>query len=69
MIDLPARVVLVETDGRTHVAARVGRGPLLTSEGCNLDDSTAERELKETTHSELAGRTLCQRCAIPALDS
>ena len=69
MLVLPVRVLLIDNEGKSHIAARVGRGPLLTAEGCNLDDSSHELELKEATLSQLEDVSdPCHRCCSPALE-
>lgn len=69
---LEARGVIVATGRTAHVGARVGRGPLLTSEACNLQaDETSERrviELKDASLSDLDELEPCLRCCLPALE-
>ena len=61
---ITARVVVVTTDQRTHLAAVIGDGPLLTAEGCNIDDS--EHTVTEYKDDSPLEEQLCERCAIPA---
>jgi hypothetical protein len=70
---LEARGLIVTTGRTAHVGARVGRGPLLTSEACNLqlDETVGRRvlELKDANLSDLDDLEPCLRCCLPALEA
>ena len=54
------------TRKKVHAAARVG-SVLLTAEGCNLDLTTARREITALEAWEIIGRSpkrQCKRCVV-----
>lgn len=69
MIELRPEAVYVTTANRViHAAARIGRGPLLTSEACNVDDSRPiEAKSEELDALEAGGYRWCETCGTTAL--
>lgn len=74
---LEARVTYVHNPGSNivHATARIGRGPRLSAEGCNLDDATDAAEypslgeLKRQLPEPIAQAVeLCAICVLPAID-
>lgn len=55
--------------GKVHTGARIGRGPLLTSEACQHDQAGEDVvEYKSNEFASIAALDPCRICTTPALE-